>query len=285
MQALKIVPLNRKKSCRIKIDIQMSNPMKTSPKAPAPEKQNEEKTRVLSRAHDILMAIHHHPDGLTLREICNYTKLPRSTVQRILGTLEEQNTVITAPSSGLYRLGPTLTLLAENVRPFDIAKIARPMLMQIASKTDESVYLCVIAHGMAVVVDLIRGIHPIQTVTTMGTSLSLHATACGKALLAALPETDLEAMGLQHKLNRFTENTITNWDDLRIDLGKIRTTGIALDYDGHQVGTSAIAVPIKGPSGEIASISIPMPTERFHIMEEQLVKILRKSTQSLRWEP
>ena len=119
--------------------------------------QNADKTRVLARAHDIFMAINSHPDGLTLREICTYTKLARSTAQRILGTLEDQNMIITAPSTGRYRLGPTLVLLAANVRPFDIAQIARPVLMRIANRTNESVYLCVIAHGRAVVVDLIRG--------------------------------------------------------------------------------------------------------------------------------
>ena len=256
----------------------MTPPLKTL----KPEKQNNEMTRVISRAHDILMAINHHPDGLTLREICNYTKLPRSTVQRVLGTLEQLNTVITAPSTSLYRLGPTLTLLAENVRPFDIAKIARPVLMQVANITDESVYLCVIAHGMAVVVDLIRGTRLLGTVTTMGTSLPIHATACGKSLLAALPDAEIDAMRHQLKLNRYTNSTITDWESLQAELEKIRTSGVALDHGEHQVGISAIGISIKGPSGEIATVTIPMPTERFRLVEDKLIQILIDSTQPFR---
>ncbi|MBP1625583.1 MAG: Transcriptional regulator, IclR family [Holophagaceae bacterium] len=258
--------------------------MELKSKSPAPTKKHGEKLQVLFRSNDVLMALNNHPEGLSIREIGHYVKLPRSTVRRILDTFEELNIVITSPSTNAYRLGPTLALYASNIRPFDIAKIARPTLMQLAGRTDESVYLCVMAHGMAVVVDLIPGVYPIHTVTTMGTSLPLHATACGKALLAALPEEELDSLRTQLKLVALTKNTITDWERLDRELETIRNQGFAIDLEEHQMGTIGIALPIMGPSREIGVISIPMPTERYHIIGEQLIQFLQHGTQNLRWQ-
>ncbi len=259
--------------------------METRTDSPEPEQKNAEKTRVLSRSYDILMALNNHPDGLSLREICLYVKLPRSTVRRILDTLEEQNIVITASSTSLYRLGPTLALFASNIRPFDITKIARPMLMQLADKTGENVNLCVVAHGMAVVVDQIIGIYPLHTVTTIGTSIALHATASGKALLATLSEKELEALRLQIKLAPLTQNTMTDWDRLLLEIETIRATGVAIDREEHQVGVNGIAIPIKSPGGENGAIGIAMPTHRFQARERELIERLLQDTQDLHWKP
>jgi len=247
--------------------------MKPSP--PQPSEKSGEKIRVLSRLYSILRALNDHPDGLSLREISQYVKLPLSTVWRIVSSLEDQNMVITAPTTNAYRLGPTLALFAANIRPFDIAKIARPMFMQLAGRTDESIHLCVVAHGMAVVVDQIFGIHPARTVSTIGTSLPLYATAVGKALLAAMPEKQLEALRPHMPLVGFTENTITDWGKLVAEIEKIRETGVSVDHQEHQQGISGVAIPLKGPGGEIGAIGIPLPTERFQVVGEQLVQLLR----------
>jgi len=259
--------------------------MKSTAETPEPVKKNPEKIQVLFRSYDILMALGNHPDGLSLREIGHYVKLPRSTVRRIMDTLEEQNIVITAPSTSSYRLGPTLAFFAANIRPFDIAKIARPMLMQLASMTDDSVYLCIITHGMAVVVDLIPGVSPLYSVAAMGSSLPLYATACGKALLATMSEKELESLHRQMKLGRITKNTITDWEKLLVELETIRTTGVALDREEYQIGIIGIAIPLKGPGGEIGSISIIMPKERYQAIGEHVIAFLLNGTQALRWTP
>lgn len=250
---------------------------------PDPGRKSGDKIQVLFRSYDILMSIANHPDGLSLREIGHYVKLPRSTVRRIMDTLEEQNIVITAPSTSRYRLGPTLAFFAANIYPFDIGKIARPMLMHLASMTDESVYLCVTTHGMAVVVDLIPGVNPLHSVATMGSSLPLYATACGKALMATMSEKELEDLRLQMKLVHLTKNTITDWEKLLIEIETIRTTGVALDREEYQTGITGIAIPLKGPGGELGAISIILHTERYQVIGEHLVQFLLHGIQALRW--
>lgn len=236
--------------------------------------------RVIARAADVLLALSNHPDGLSLREISQYVKLPRSTVQRIVNSLEEANLVIAASPTSGFRLGPTLTLLAEAVRPFDIARMARPLIVQLSTETGETVDLSILSHGKAVVVDQISGLHPLQAVSTIGTSLPLHGTSIGKSLLAALPEKDLDALRSQIQLKPLTKNTVVSWDQLSLELDMIRETGLAFDQEEYMIGISSVATVLRGPGGELAAVSLPVPTERYRTKEKQLVEALVTRTQN-----
>lgn len=233
------------------------------------------KVRLLSRAYAVLRAINDHPDGLSLIEISHYVKLPIATVRRIAESLEAENFIISAPQSNLFRLGPTLALYGSNVRPFDIAQLARPMLTELAAKTNETVHLCVPTHGMAVVVDLIRGIYPLQTITTIGTSLPLFATASGKALLAAMSEKELKSLKNHMALSAFTRNTLPDWNDLIKEVNAIKEAGIAIDREEHQSGICGLAIPVKGPGGEACSIGMPISKVRFQARYEEFVEIFK----------
>ncbi|MBP1626393.1 MAG: Transcriptional regulator, IclR family [Holophagaceae bacterium] len=254
--------------------------MKTTTEAPLTNESEGSGIRVIARAADILLALSNHPDGLSLREIAQFVKLPRSTVQRIINSLEESNFVIAASPTSGFRLGPTLTLLAEAVRPFDIARMARPLILQLATETGETVDMSILSHGKAVVVDQISGVHPLKAVSTIGTSLPLHGTSIGKSLLAALPEKELEGLRSHIQLKPLTKNTITNWDKLMAELKTIRETGLAYDNEEYMTGISSVATVMRGPGGELAAISLPVPTERFRAKEAELIEALMSRSQS-----
>ncbi|MBP1626145.1 MAG: Transcriptional regulator, IclR family [Holophagaceae bacterium] len=259
--------------------------MQTAPLPPEDTKSEDSagnKIRVVSRAIDVLTALSNHPDGLSLREIANYVKLPRSTVQRIVETLEEANLVIAASTASGYRLGPTIGLFAASMRPFDLTKIARPILMELAQRTNETINLAVLAHGKAVIVDQIPGTFPIKFIGTLGTSLPLHATASGKALLAALPEDELAHLRPHLQLDGLTRNTLVTWEDLLAELSDIRRDGIAVENEEYLVGFSGIALPLRGPNGELGSLGIPVATERFRAARESLIDILQTCSLPLR---
>jgi DNA-binding IclR family transcriptional regulator len=230
--------------------------------------------RVISRATDILSLLADHPDGLSLRDIARRVALPRSTVQRIVSALEETNLVIGVSAAGGFRLGPGLTLLARSVRQFDIASIARPLIQQLVSELGETVDVSILSHGKAVVVDQIPGTHPLLAVSQIGSSLPLHATASGKALLATLSEEELAPLRQHLDLPPLTRNTIVTWDRLDRELEIIRSTGVALDGEEYLLGLSAAATVLRGSLGETAAISLPVPTDRFVANEQRLVKTL-----------
>jgi DNA-binding IclR family transcriptional regulator len=241
------------------------------------ERQN---IRVISRAASILKALGEHPQGLTLGEIAQLVDLPRSTVQRIVDALDHEHFVVAASIVGGVRLGPALLSLANSIK-LDIVDFARPVLTRLAQDTGETVDLSVLNRDQLVFVDQVPGIHRLRAVSAVGMSFPLHCTAPGKALLAALPEAEFAKLRGRLKLNRLTGNTLTSWEQLDIELASARKHGMAFDREEHSVGICAVGAAVHSPGGELAAVSIPVPTQRFASSTKSLVKMLRKSCQAL----
>nr|WP_320132436.1 IclR family transcriptional regulator [uncultured Holophaga sp.] len=236
--------------------------------------------QVVARAADLLFVLGRHPDGLTLAALAQIMNLPRSTVQRIVRTLEEANLVIAASAKSGFRLGPALTLLADSVRPFDLVKMAQPFLVGLAGETGETVELCILSHGKAVVVAQIHGVHTLRVTSAVGSSLPLHATAIGKAMLASMPAAELEAMRQQMPLAPLTRHTQTDWGGLCREFEDIRTGGVAFDQEENIMGICSLGMAVQGCEGEMAAVSILVPTRRFGPNRESLARALRNCCES-----
>jgi len=237
--------------------------------------------RVISRTADILRALSKHQDGLTLGEIAQLVGLPRSTVQRIVKALDDVNLVIAASPYGGVHLGPALLAIASSAKQFSIAEFLRPFIVQLSKDTGETVDLAIMGTDKAVVVDQIAGSHPVLAVSATGSSLLLHCSASGKALLASLPEKRLARLKSRIPLPAVTRNTITTWARLESELESVRRSGIAIDREESFEGICAVAAGVRGPGDEIASISIPVPTERFRATEKSLIENLLGRSQAL----
>lgn len=256
-----------------------------------PERMSHESTRdaiperpsiqVISRAAAILWALEKNPDGLSLGEIARLVGLPRSTVQRIVDALDRENLIIaSSPGSGV-RLGPALLALAAATR-FEIAELLHPTLEAIAKETGESVDLAIAEQDKVVFVDQVAGTHRLTAVSAIGVSFPLHCSANGKAVLAALDDGALGQLRKRMRLTRQTANTITSWPVLSEELARIRTTGVAVDREENSLGICAVAAAVRGPTGELAAISIPVPTQRFSAKEAELSALLAAHCDALR---
>lgn len=230
--------------------------------------------QVISRAVDILWALKENPAGLSLSEIAKRVDLPRSTVQRIVKALDQASLVISSSVSGGFRLGPLLLALAGSTR-FEIISFLRPTLEVLARETSESVDLSVINQDRAVFVDQVTGTQRLTAVSAVGVAFPLHCSANGKAMLAALDDAAIVRLQKSLELTRRTARTITSWPDLLSDIGKIRASGVAVDREENSAGICAIATAFRGPKGELAAISIPVPIQRFTAREKELTAILK----------
>lgn len=76
------------------------------------------------------------------------------------------------------------------------------------------------------------------------------------------------------KLTRFTPATIVSWSALEKELEGVRQTGVAVDREELTPGISAVAVLLKGPTGDLAAISVPVPTQRFDASEAEVTRAL-----------
>lgn len=231
--------------------------------------------QVIARAAGVLRALERRPEGMSLGELAKAVSLPRSTVQRIVDALDSEGLVLAASSASGVRLGPALLALAAATR-FHIAEAARETLEALAKECGETVDLSLVDQDKVVFIDQVAGTHRLTAVSAIGVSFPLHSSANGKAVLAALPAPALAKLRRRLRLKPVTANTITAWARLDEEIDAVRKRGCAYDREENSYGISAVAVAIRSPSGEIAAISIPAPTQRFVETEERLAKTLLK---------
>lgn len=230
--------------------------------------------QVIARAAAVLRALKDNPAGLSLGELAKLLGLARSTVQRIVDALDAENLVIAASPTRGVRLGPALLALASATR-FEIAEIARPTMLEISRECGETVDLSLLDGDKLVFVDQVAGVHRLRAESAIGVSFALHSTAPGKAMLAAMGDEALHNLRPRLKLTRHTRNTITSWGVLEQALAAVRRTGIGSDDEENSLGICALSVALVLPNGDLAAVSVPVPTQRYAGSRSRIESLLR----------
>ena len=226
----------------------------------------------LSRATLILRALAQHPEGRTAMEVAADVGLPRSTAHRLLQCLAAEELATQGSDGKRYRLGPTLASLGISVQSRLVA-LLHPLVAELSEATVETVDVSIRCDDRALFIDQVASPGRLQAVSQVGASFPVHTCASGKALLAELGDDHVRAL-LGGGLARFTDNTITDIDDLLSALATIRATGIAHARAEHTIGISAIAAASASSTGLPVALAIPVPTARFAEREETLVSML-----------
>ncbi len=195
--------------------------------------------------------------------------LHKSTVSRLLGTLERGGFVEQVSETRRYRLGLQLASLAGlAVTQLDLSAAARPYLVSLAAQSEETATLSVLDGDEAVNIDQVPGPHPVKDLGWIGRRLPLHASAGGKPLLASLPAEQLERW-LQQPLPAYTERTIVAPAALRRELQELLARGYVIVSEEYEPGLTAVGAPLYDYRQEIvASITISGPT--FRLRPERL---------------
>lgn len=229
--------------------------------------------QVIARAAAVLRALRDHPAGLTLGELARLLALPRSTIQRIVDALDQEQLVMAASPTRGVRLGPGLLPLAAAAR-FEIAEFARPALQELARECGETVDLSLLDGTKLVFVDQVAGAHRLKAESGVGVAFALHSSAPGKAMLAALDAAELHNLRPRLRLTRYTASTVTSWDVLERELAQVRAQGHGVDLEENSLGICAVAVALKLPGGGLAAISVPVPTQRFESSRANVTALL-----------
>lgn len=229
--------------------------------------------QVLARAAEVLRLLHSNPGGMSQAEIGEQLGLARSTVSRLLMALDAEGLVASQGPRGRYRLGPELVRLAATARRTAWLDI-HPLLVDFSYAIGETVDLSVLERDQAVFVDQVVADNRLRAVSEVGDAFPLHASANGKAMLAAMPEPDVRRI-LGARLQSLTPNTITDPDELRAEISRIRERdGIAVDCEEQSEGVCAVGAVIGTIDHDLLAVSIPVPTARFAGREEELRRAL-----------
>lgn len=187
--------------------------------------------QVIMRAARILRTLDGEHLGLTPSEVAARVALSRSTVHRILVTLEREGLVAAGATPGRYRLGPELTRLAGSERG-ELRYWVRPFLEQLSLEVNETVDLAVLIQDRVTFVDQVAAPQRLRAVSTIGATFPAHCTANGKALLATLSDEHLVRL-LPERLTLLRPHGERSREDLMQELREVRRTGIAYDHEEH----------------------------------------------------
>ncbi len=241
-------------------------------------KRSFSQVQVISRAASILRAIRDH-HGLNLSQLAREVGLARSTVFRIVATLESEGLLTTKNSDGNIQLGTELLSLGAAVRS-DMRHELRPYLEELSLKINETVDLSILDKDHLIFLDQVARPQRLQAISGVGISFPLHCTANGKALLSTLSPTDLNLLIPEH-LPSYTAKTITTRDELIRELETVRNTGVAYDKEEHTLGICALGTVVLGPLNSTAAISIPVPSVRFYGNEVKLASAMLETRDAI----
>ncbi|WP_280399767.1 IclR family transcriptional regulator [Nocardia carnea] len=182
----------------------------------------------------------------SLSEIARASGLPTSTVHRLTQELVDWGG-LERTGRGNYCVGVRLwEVAARSTRTYGMRETALPFLQGLWEMTHAHVLLAVLDGSQAILVEKISGTRDVPPVGRAGGRLPLHASAVGKVLLA-YSGPDLEREILSKPLKAYTAETITDPNDLRYEIARVRRSGSATSVDELTPGSASCAAIVTGP--------------------------------------
>jgi IclR family pca regulon transcriptional regulator len=237
----------------------------------------------LARGLAVLTAFSDQRRTLTIAQISHKTGIPRAAVRRCLHTLKQLG--YASSDANNYSLKPkVLTLGYSYLSSTPLAVSAQPCLDHISRTLHESCSLAVLESGQVLYVARSSASRIMSVALNVGSRLPAYCTSLGRAILAFLPEADLEDYFEQTELRAYTEQTVVSQRRLREILAGVRLAGYAVLEEELEVGLRSIAVPVRGASGSVvAALNIGAQATRVTRaqMEQEFLPLLLKGSQEL----
>jgi DNA-binding IclR family transcriptional regulator len=220
--------------------------------------------QVVDRALALLEVLSHQGPDLTLMQISESLKLHKSTAHRLIMVLERHRLIEKNSNTGKYRLGLKLFELGTKaIGQLDLRERAHPFLERAVLDTGETGHLCVYDDGEVVYLDKVEPTRSVRLTSSVGRRNPAYCTAVGKAIMAFLPEAQVEVSVPKHGFHQLTRKTISNMLELRAELAKVRKLGYAVDDEEHEEGVVCVGAPVWGfGQHPIAAISVSGPAFR-----------------------
>ena len=216
----------------------------------------------IERAFALLRFLAVGPVGVT--DLAERAELPKSTVARLLGALEDEGAVEQDETGGVYRLGPGLIDIAGRVAPGrNLIAAARPYLLELSDEIEELAGLSIREGNEVYYLDQTESLWDVQVRDWTGERIPLHVVSSGQVILAHMAPDESEEY-LAGPLERYTVRTIVDPDALRTRLDQIRSMGYVWVYSEFVEELNSVAVPVLGADGGAeAALHVHGPAYRF----------------------
>jgi len=219
---------------------------------------HESPSVAVERALAMLEAAAQSPEGLSNAEISRKLEIPKSSASYILRTLEKQGYLHRDDESGKYRVGLKILSLSRGaLSGIDVREVALPIMRHLMEKTNLTCHLAILDGPEAVYIEKVEPQGFIRMDTWVGRRMRVHATSVGKALVAHIPQPQLEKIISERAMEKRTAKTITTLPRLLKELEKVRGQGYAVDDEENNIGARCVGAPIFNQQGLIeASIGL-----------------------------
>ncbi len=211
----------------------------------------------------VLQAFSREEPILGVSEIARRVGLHKSTVSRILATLEQANLVERHPTSGRFRLGVGVIALAgPMLANLDVRRVARPFLEDLTRRTGETTGLFVWSEGAAISVEQVASPRSVKHTTPLGTQFREHASASVKVFMADAPPEEVQRL-IGRGLKRYSEHTVVDPEEYLAVLQRVRELGYAVNAGETSPEETGVAAPVRDHRDRtIAAVLLSAPYYR-----------------------
>lgn len=225
--------------------------------------RNTSLVQSLDRGLSILDVLSDSAPELGVTELAVRLGVHKSTVFRLLATLQGHDLVEQNPSNEKYHLGHGLVRLSGAVvAEMDLVRAARPLLRELGDRSKETVNLAIPQGDQVVHIDQVTPHDQLVSVNWVGKQVPLHCTSNGKVLLAFMPAAE-RARILKRPLARYTARTIVDARLLERQLSRAQEDGYAFTLEELELGLNAVAAPVRDTDGVVvAVVSLSGPSYR-----------------------
>jgi IclR family acetate operon transcriptional repressor len=242
-----------------------------------------DRTPPLLRAFALLEHVARARGAVSLQEITDAAQLPKPTVYRMLGVLDDAGLIAREPDGRRVVAGPRLARFAREVMLNESVRAPRhAILKRLAEDIGETVNLTMLDRGEVVYLDRVETEWPLRMTLQPGSRVPLHCTASGKLLLALLPTARRRRIVDELALTPFTDHTIVDRRRLDTELAAIRRAGLATDNEEYLAGLVCVAVPVTAGGRVAACVAVHAPVARMPLASAMgHLPALRRAAQAL----
>ena len=214
---------------------------------------------VLEKALLVIEHLVQYPQGIALKDLAAETRLNKSTLFRILYTLQVNGYVAPPHKDGIYRLNYKFLSLFSSFPDENLTSLANRFLPVLANAAQKQPFFYIHDGNYAVCIAkydiLLKG--PIRIQLNIGQRAFLHCTSGGKIFLAAMTHQEFEEWLDQAELVRQTPHTITDPAMLREEIARVRHLGYSVNNEENEDNVISVAAPIRNRTGKvIASVNV-----------------------------
>lgn len=233
--------------------------------------------RSIERALKVIDCFTTGKNLLTIGELACLTNLSKSTVFRILQTLEKHRFISHDYETNRYSLGMKLFELGGIVSSsFSLRKIASRFLDKLEKKINHTILMGILEDGELVYIDKREGKEDLKLTSEIGKRRPPYYGMLGKTLMAYLSENEIDNLLKKYPLKKVASRSITDPKKFKKSLKKIQKKGYTYEWSEAVEGVIGIAAPIRDHHGKVVSaIGVAIPKfNREKINKEEIIKLV-----------